>query len=116
MPDHGALLANLVRWSANEEIPLTVDGPGFIDCPLYRQVNRLILHVLNLTNANTWRGVADELIPVGPLKISVRLPDGIRPKSVRRLVIGGTVGSTVVDGTVSFSLDRVLDHEVLVVE
>ena len=26
LPDHGNLLANLVRWAAHDNIPLTVDG------------------------------------------------------------------------------------------
>ena len=53
LPDHGRLLANIVRWAAGDRIPLEVRGPGLIDCQLYRQPGRLILHLVNLTNAGT---------------------------------------------------------------
>ena len=36
LPDHGNLLANLVPL-AGGDIPLAVEGPGLIDCHLYRQ-------------------------------------------------------------------------------
>lgn len=77
LPDHANLLANLVRWAAGERIPLHVEGAGLIDCRLYQQPGRLILHLVNLTNAAAWRAPIDELIPVGPLKVKVKLPDGV---------------------------------------
>ena len=64
LSDHANLLANLVRWAARDDFPLEVEGPGFVDCHLYRQKSKLILHLVNLTNAGTWRGPVDELIPV----------------------------------------------------
>jgi len=66
LPDHGRLLANLIRWAAHDDIPLEVVGPGMFDCHLYRQPGRLILHVVNLTNPGTWRPPVHELIPSGP--------------------------------------------------
>ena len=50
LPDHANLLANLVRWTAREDFPLHVQGPGLIDCHLYRQPGRMILHLVNLTS------------------------------------------------------------------
>ena len=55
LPDHGNLLANLFRWAAGNRIPLEVRGAGLIDCHLYRQPGRLILHLVNLSNEGTWR-------------------------------------------------------------
>ena len=55
MPDHANLLANLVRWASRDGIPLHVQGAGLVDCHLYQQESRLILHVVNLTNTATWR-------------------------------------------------------------
>ena len=81
--DSGTLLANLVRWTAKDDIPLDVTGPGLLDCHLYRQSNRLILHCVNLTNEGTWRGPVDELIPVGPITVRVGIGAGVRPRSVR---------------------------------
>ncbi len=44
LPDHGDLLANLVRWAARGNLPLEVTGRGLIDCELYQQPGRMILH------------------------------------------------------------------------
>ena len=42
LPDHGNLLANLVRWAARDDLSLMVEGPGLIDCHFYRQPGRAI--------------------------------------------------------------------------
>jgi hypothetical protein len=34
LPDHGNLLANLIRWAVKDDIPLTVECAGLIDCNL----------------------------------------------------------------------------------
>jgi len=68
LPDHGDLLKNVVRWAVGEDLPLMVEGRGMIDCHLYKQGERLLLHLVNLTSAGTWRAPVEELIPVGPIK------------------------------------------------
>lgn len=116
LPDHGDLLANLVRWAGGTDIPLVVEGPGLIDCHLYRQAGRLVLHLVNLTSAGTWRSPVHELIPVGPLKVRVRLPEGVRPQWVRFLVAGVGRSAHVEDGWCVFDVRPIVDHEVVVVE
>jgi len=114
--DIGTLLANTVRWAAKDDIPLTVEGPGLLDCHLYEQDRRLILHIVNLTNEGTWRGPIDELIPVGPIKVGVRLREGVRGSRVHSLVTEKPVNVTASAGLVRFELSTVVDHEVLVIE
>ncbi len=118
LPDHGDLLANIVRWAAQETIPLDVQGAGLVDCELYRQENRLILHVVNLTSAGTWRAPIHELIPIGPLQIKVRLPERFSANRFKTLVAGDgqALKGRVDTGWASFELDRILDHEVVVIE
>ena len=113
--DFGALLANLVRWAARDDIPLFVEGPGLLDCHLYRQPGRLVLHCVNLTNAGTWRGPIDELLPVGPVRVRVRLPEDVSGRGVRLLVSGRTPAVDVREGWAGFRLDSILDHEVAVI-
>jgi hypothetical protein len=115
LPDHGNLLANLVRWAAGGNLPLTVEGPGLIDCHLYRQEGRLILHLVNLTSAATWRAPLDELIPVGPLRVRVRLPRDARPSAARFLVSTTRPRLTLTPGWAAFELPAILDHEVVVI-
>ena len=115
LPDHGNLLANLVRWACGDNIPLAVEGPGLIDCHLYRQPGRLVLHLLNLISAGTWRQPIDELIPVGPFKVRVRLPKDVRGASVQFLVAAAKSAAAVKDGWASFEVKSILDHEVAVI-
>jgi hypothetical protein len=114
-PDHGDLLANLVRWTAGDDIPLKVEGTGLVDCHLYRQPGRLILHLVNLTNGSASRGPIDELVAVGPLKVAVRLPEDVAERVVRLLVSGGAPTVDVRGRWAAFRVERVLDHEVAVI-
>ena len=116
LPDHGDLLANLVRWAAHDELPLRVAGRGLIDCHLYAQPGRLILHVVNLTNAGTWRTPVHELIPLGPLEVTVQHPIAGPRARIRSLVSGAPVAATFPTSALRFELPEVLDHEVLVIE
>jgi hypothetical protein len=115
LPDHGNLLANIIRWASKETIPLTVDGKGLLDCHLYKQPGRLVLHIVNLISAGTWRQPVDELIPVGPLKVSIRMPKDVRGKSLQLLVSNQKIPVILTNGWCRFEINSVLDHEVVVI-
>jgi hypothetical protein len=115
LPDHARLLANVIRWAAGSTIPLDVSGTGLVDCHLYEQQNRTILHLVNLTSEATWQAPLDELIRVGPSEVKVRLAKApARPTA--RLLVAGTEQPLRVEGTTaSLRLDSILDHEVIVI-
>ena len=115
LPDHADLLANIVRWAADGRLPLEVKGAGLIDCHLYRQPGRVILHIVNLISAGTWRGPIDELIPIGPLQIKVKLPDDVKGRTAQLLVSGARMPAGVREGWATFDLKSVSDHEVMVI-
>jgi hypothetical protein len=119
LPDHANLLANLVRWTARDRIPLSITGTGLIDCHLYRQPGRLILHVVNLTNEGAWRAPIDELIPVGPFTFAVNIPKDVRGHDLRLLVSNRKLRPsgivTLASRSVMFRLESILDHEVVVI-
>lgn len=114
LPDHARLLASLVRWSANDTLPIEVAGAGFLDCRLYQQQDRRILHLVNLSGFETGNAPAYEHYAVGP--ITVRLPAAESAVRVNLLVAGGSRGATPNDGWVSVTIDTIIDHEVLVLE
>jgi hypothetical protein len=116
LPDHGNLLANLVRWASGDTLPLTVRGPGLLDCHLYRQKGRLVLHIVNLSAAGIGGGPVDEFLPVGPLSVRVRLPDDVRISRVKLLVSEQKVSHTVEKGEAVFQVPLLVDHEVIVLE
>jgi hypothetical protein len=114
LPDHGRLLANLVRWAACGRIPLQVDGSGLVDCHVYQQPGRLILHVVNLSHPGAWRPPLHELVAIGPLRVRVKLPADVAGRSARLLVADATAALGVEDGWASVELPTVVDHEVVV--
>ncbi len=115
LPDHGDLLANVVGWATRDTVPLRVSGAGFVDCHLYRQERRLVLHLVNLTSAGTWRAPVDELIAIGPLRVAVRLPAGARRSSVELMVSKRPVRATVQNGWLRFDVPQIRDHELAVI-
>lgn len=115
LPDHGDLLANLVRWASNDSIPIKVDGKGLVDCHIYRQDGRVILHVVNLTSAGTWRPPVHELIPVGPFQVEIQLPEGVEGTSVQFLVEDRQAATQRQSGWAKFEIPSILDHEVCVI-
>ncbi len=115
LPDHGNLLANIIRWASKDDIPLIVDGKGLLDCHLYKQPGRLVLHIVNLTSTGTWRQPVDELILVGPLTVSVRIPADVGGKNLQPLVSNQKIAVTVENGWCRFEISSILDHEVVVI-
>lgn len=116
LPDHGHLLANLIRWGAHGDIPLRVEGAGFVDCHLYRQPGRLILHLVNLANAASWRSPVHEITPIGPLKLHVRMTQDVVGKRSQFLVSGGTPPVAQDGPWRQVEVGSLLDHEVVVFE
>ncbi|HVT90377.1 MAG TPA: alpha-amylase family protein [Tepidisphaeraceae bacterium] len=115
-PDHGNLLANIVRWAAGGDVGLDVQGRGLVNCELYQQPGRVILHLVNVTSANTWRAPVHELIPIGPLSVKVRLPKEMEARSYQLLVSGDRNPILTQNGVASIDIKSVLDHEVIVLE
>ncbi|MFD2081281.1 Hypothetical glycosyl hydrolase 6 [Actinopolymorpha cephalotaxi] len=113
-PDHGRLLANIVRWAARDDVPLAVEGAGVLDCHLYRKGASLVLHLVNLDQGGAWRGRLQELTPSGPFEVRVRPPEGVSLTQAELLVAGGEVPLGHDGGWVSFRAERVTDHEVVV--
>jgi hypothetical protein len=116
LPDHGALLANIVRWAIDDRLPLEVEGTGLLDCHLYEQPGRMILHIVNLTSEATWRAPLDELIRVGPFTVKIQLPSRAA-KPVARLQVSGRERPVAVErGMAIVEIDSILDHELIVIE
>lgn len=115
LPDHGNLLRNLIRWTLKDNLPLVVEGAGLIDCHLYAQTDRLVLHLVNLTSSATWRQPLEELIPVGPFKIRVNLQKKKIGNNVNLLVSKQKISSRVTSGWSHFEIKSILDHEVVVI-
>jgi len=85
-PDQGIVLANAVRWAAAEEQPLHVIGPGVLDVALWKQRSSVTAHLVNLSNPMMMKGAFREILPIGPQKVRVQLPEGAKARGVKFLV------------------------------
>jgi len=115
LPDHGNLLKNIVLWLSKDDLPIFVEGVGLIDVHLYEQKGRMVLHLINLTNHNTWKEPLDELIPVGPLQVRVKLQSNLQGTHLQTLVSNQKLTGDVSNTYTSFELKSLLDHEVIVI-
>ena len=115
LPDHANLLANTVQWAAGANRALDIQGPGFLDCHLYSQRDCLVLHIINLSNEAAWKAPVEELIPVGPLQVSVKLANGMTGHSAQSLVSQGKLSAAASNGWTRFQIPSVRDQEVIVI-
>jgi hypothetical protein len=115
LPDHGNLLKNIILWASKDDLPISVEGAGLIDVHLYEQKGKMILHLVNLTNENTWKQPLDELISVGPLQVRVKLKPNLKGNHVQTLVSNQKLIANVSKDYTSFELKSILDHEVIVI-
>jgi hypothetical protein len=114
-PDHANLIKNMVRWMLGEDEVVKVESPGLLDVHLYEQKNRLVMHIVNLTSAATWRQPLEEYISVGPVKVNVRLPRDVRGKNAELKVMSAKTNTQVKNGWVTFDIPSILDHEMIVI-
>ena len=73
-----------------------------------------MLHLLNLSGTDP--RPAHEFLPVGPLHVRVRALPGLRGASARLLVAGGAAGVSRQGDWLELTVDRIVDHEVVVIE
>lgn len=114
--DHLRLLRNAVAWAANEPPPVEVEGPGVVDVTIWRQRDSMTVHLVNLTNPMMMKGPLREVIPVGPLRLRVRVPGGARPKGVRLLTAGTPARVQETGGVLALTVPSVDVHEVVAID
>src|SRR5438552_4470380 len=114
--DHFKLLRNAVQWATNEVPPATVNGPGVLDVTVWRQKDSMTVHLVNLTNPMMMKGPMRELIPVGPQKVRLRLPKGMRARNFRLLAANSTPPVKRDGQFLSLTVPSILDHEIVAVD
>jgi hypothetical protein len=114
--DHLRLIRNAVAWATNEPPLVEVEGPGILDVTVWRQRDSMTVHLVNLTNPMMMKGPLREVIPVGPLRVRVRMPGGTRAKGVHLLTAGKPVRAQKVGGVLTVVVPSVDVHEVIAVD
>ena len=116
-PDHGKLLRNVLTWAMSQEpAPVEVDGRGAMDVTVWRQRNSMTVHLVNLTNPMMMKGPLREIIPIGPLTVRVRVPNGQRPTKVKLLTAGTAAAPQEAGGVITTKVPTVDVHEVIAID
>jgi putative glycosyl hydrolase-like family 6 (GHL6) protein len=114
--DHLQLLRNTIEWTANEPAPVVVKGPGLLDVTVWRQRDSMTVHLVNLTNPMMMKGPLREVIPIGSQQLTVRLPEGSRPKKVQLLTAGKTLDYKLSGTAITLTVPSVEVHEVVAID
>src|SRR5439155_10588611 len=97
----------------NEHPPAPVTGPGVLGVAVWRQKDSMTVHLANLTNPMMMKGPMRELIPVGPRKVRLRLPEGMRARNFHRLAANSTPPVKRDGQFLSLTVPSIVVHEIV---
>jgi len=106
------LLHNAIRWVSHDERIVHVEGPGFLEMFCWETGPGYAVHLLNYTNPAAQHGWLQELDPLGPQTISVRLPSGVAVKSVELLKAQQRLPFAMHEQLLRFTVPALDDYEV----
>ncbi|MDR0400287.1 MAG: beta-galactosidase [Treponema sp.] len=116
LPDHGNLIGNAAAYLLGDTIPFRVACGAYIDFKVYRQENRLIIHLINSNHTGFTQGYAERNLPVGPVAMKIKLP-GFHPAGAEATEDGERVTMAYdADGSLTLGLDRLGLHQLIIVE
>ncbi len=111
--EHALLLANAVRWALGNRAKVELSGGhGIITAELYSQEGRQVLHLNNRLQLSRVPGRQYDLVPIGPVEVRVRGGAG-SPGQVNLRVAGRSVPARREGDQLVFTVDGILDHEVV---
>lgn len=110
--DLAALLKNCIRWISGDELPVVIEGAGFIETFAWETEPGFAVHVLNYTNPAAHKGWLRDFHPIGPQTVRMKLPEGQKISGVQLLRAEKTLPYETAAGVVSFTIPRVNDYEV----
>jgi Hypothetical glycosyl hydrolase 6/Beta-galactosidase trimerisation domain len=110
--DLARLLQNTIRWVAGGNAPVTVEGEGVVETFAWETQAGFAVHILNYNNPAMHRGWIRKFYPVGPQKVRMQLPPGIRVTRVRLLQAETDIPFREEGGAVTFTIPRVVDYGV----
>ncbi len=106
------LLHNTIRWITRDERIVHVAGEGFVEMFAWETGPGYAVHLLNYTNPNAHHGWMQSTYPLGPQTVSMKMPQGVRVKSVELLRAERRVTFDLESQVLKFTIPRVADYEV----
>jgi hypothetical protein len=118
--EHQALMTNVFKWALGTDVPLIITGRGAVATSLLRQNGKLVLHLVNLTGADNLASPVTDYTPVGPLKVSLRIPAASTGRITRLAASGPRPSGRLLGAGASrrleFELANLIDHEAFIIE
>lgn len=95
---------------------VTVSGSHQVEVVLTQNHGKQMIHLINMENNNEFSDIytVDEILPLGPLEISIALPE--KPTRILRQPAGETLAFTYKNGRASLTLPRLELYDILVIE
>jgi hypothetical protein len=87
-----------------------------LDIALWKQQSSVTAHLVNLSNPMMMKGPFREILPVGPQKVRIQLPDGVKARGVRFLVSGARVQWRQTEAWVETTTPSIGLHEVVAID
>jgi hypothetical protein len=106
------LLHNTIRWVTHDERVIHVDGAGFIEVFCWETSPGYAIHLLNYSNPSAQHGWLRSVSPLGPQKLTMRLPGGIKVKAVEILKAGQSLSFEFQNQLLQFTIPSLKDYEV----
>jgi hypothetical protein len=106
------LLHNTIRWITHDERVISVEGEGFIEMLAWETAPGYAVHLLNYTNPDAHHGWMQSVFPLGAQTVTMKLPAGVRARSVELLKAGHTAPLTQDGQLLHFTVRRLEDFEI----
>ena len=109
------LLHNTIRWITQDTSAVHVDGDGFLELFAWETAPGYAIHLLNYTNPNAYHGWLSTAYPLGPQTVSMKLPEGVKVKTVDLLSSEKSIPFRIEGSVLRFTIPRVDDYEIAAV-
>jgi hypothetical protein len=106
------LIDNTIRWVTRDERIVSVEGPGLIEMFCWETAPGYAVHLLNYSNANAFHGWLQNVEPLGPQQVRLKLPGGVGVRSVQMLRAERDLTFHLEEGILQFTVPAVGDYEV----
>jgi hypothetical protein len=106
------LLHNAIRWVSHDERVVQVDGAGLVEVFCWETRPGYAVHLLNYNTPNAFHGWVETASPVGPQRVTMKLPSGVDVKVVELLRSGQKPAFAYRNQLLQFTVSSLADYEV----
>jgi hypothetical protein len=115
LPDHGGLIADMVEFLLDGHCSVKAESEFYIDFKIYRQQDRIIIHLINSKHTGFDHGYAEKNIPAG--RVSVHFKGlGFTPKTAFATEDGICAKLDISEGGFSVCVEKICIHQLIVIE